>query len=207
MKIELYGLSANVGTSTLAVGLAESLCAHVQAKPTSKKVHLRSLDYFGDQDLRSILAWPMNTSSSHDDCLILDIAENYSPGSEFEYSVTDIGHKYLHRFADYAGLSSVAPVKRIGVVEASYVHLARAVRGFGSLAFLDQLIVIRRFDNQALTANDVSSVLQCPVLLTITPDVAVARAIDAGLFSSRIPKYVYELRDSLIGETNDCNID
>jgi hypothetical protein len=206
MKVELYGLSANAGTSTLAVGLAESLCAQVQAEPTSKKVHLRSLDYDGDQDLRSILGWPSKTSSDYGDCLILDIAENYSPSSEFEYSVTDIGHKYFHRFADYAGISSVQPVKRIGVVEASYVHLARVVRRFSSLHFLDHLIVVRRFENQALTATDVSSVLRCPTLLTISPDVSVARAIDAGLFTSRIPDYVHELRDSLIGETNDCSI-
>lgn len=207
MKVELYGLSANAGTSTLAVGLAESLCAHVQAKPTSKKVYLRSLDYQSDEDLRSILGWGMQTSVSHDECLTLDIANDYSPKSELEYSVTDIGHKYFHRFADYAGLSSVTPVKRIGVIEATYVHLARVVRRFTSLDFLDQLIVVRRFENQALTATDVSSVVRCPVLMTFTPDVLVGRAIDAGLFTSRLPKYVYELRDSLIGETNDCSID
>jgi len=71
------------------------------------------------------------------------------------------------------------------VTTACYIALRR-VMAVGTAGFRG--IILLREDGRALTEADVSDVLDLPVLVTLHRDPAIARAVDSGLLTARLPR-------------------
>lgn len=94
--------------------------------------------------------------------------------------------------------------RRILVTRPCYLHL-RAAAGMTRPAG----IVIVREPGRALTDNDVSHALNAPILAAVDIDPAVARAIDAGLLASRIPRIgspATAMRDNIIVDRDTATV-
>ena len=83
-------------------------------------------------------------------------------------------------------LLEVATVSLL-VIRPCYLALRRASHFIHRDDFRLNGVIVVKEEGRALTPKDVSAVLRLPVRATIDIDPAVARAVDAGLLSSRIP--------------------
>ena len=102
--------------------------------------------------------------------------------------VIDTGTNYetLHRF------DSVHPT-RLLIMRPCYLAVRRGL----AVPFTPDHVLVVREPNRALTDDDIARALALPVT-QIAYDPAVARAIDAGLLSSRIPRCLRQPLDRLI---------
>lgn len=79
--------------------------------------------------------------------------------------------------------SAMPAARRIMVIQPCYLALRRAV----AQAVRPDEIVLVADRHRALTAGDVEATLGAPVTVTVPIDPRVARAVDAGLFTARLP--------------------
>jgi hypothetical protein len=82
-------------------------------------------------------------------------------------------------------------VRSLLVTRACYISLQRAV----SAGCRPDGVVLVTEPGRSLRAPDVASTTGAPVVASVSVDVAVARAVDAGLLASRVPRLLQrELR-------------
>lgn len=82
------------------------------------------------------------------------------------------------------GVAAMPAARRIMVIQPCYLALRRAV----AQAVRPDAIVLVTDRYRALTARDVEATLGAPVTATVAIDPLVARAVDAGLFTTRLPR-------------------
>lgn len=80
--------------------------------------------------------------------------------------------------------------RRLMVLRPCYLSLRRA---HGSTAAADGVILVTE-PGRALSTHDVERTLTLPVLAEVIVDPSVARAVDAGLLSTRLPRSLSPLR-------------
>lgn len=83
--------------------------------------------------------------------------------------------------------------RSILVTRACYLTLARC----GDLPVVPSGVVLLREPDRALTAVDVEVAVGAPVVATIDVDPAVARAVDAGLLTGRLPRGLQRALDAV----------
>jgi hypothetical protein len=117
---------------------------------------------------------PINGDSVDGDALTV-VAELVASGHRV---IVDTGtdHDVLHRF------DPLTP-QRLLVTRPCYIALRRAV----GVPFVPDHVVLIAEHQRALTEHDVSVALALPVL-SVPYEPSVARAIDAGLLASRLPR-------------------
>lgn len=160
--------SAKPGQGTTTVAVAAALVA-----TRSGPVHLIS----AGPDAAAVLgiaqpdAWPVEAR----------------PGLWLHQEMPDADHYQPH--AVYVIDAGTDPTETYGVAylvtRPCYLALRRAMTG-GTIR-PDGLVVITE-PGRALTVEDVAEVIGAPVRAVIPQDPAVARAIDAGLLASRLPR-------------------
>jgi Mrp family chromosome partitioning ATPase len=79
---------------------------------------------------------------------------------------------------------AAAAQRRLLVIRPCYLALRRAVAS----AVTPTGVIVIHEPGRALRAQDVAYAVQAPVVAELTTDPAVARAVDAGLLASRLPR-------------------
>jgi len=74
-----------------------------------------------------------------------------------------------------------------------------AVRRSAESATVPTGVIVLDEQGRALTPADVAKVLETPACTVIKTDPAVARAVDAGVFATRVPKSLQGLRQAMAG--------
>lgn len=169
MAINLYAYKGGVGTSTMSVAIATLLCGTLHAtNHTSDDVHTI-----------------MGTTQNPDHVYSM---ERDNPHDE-RNDVYDRGRNECYTWNPAYNDTNVL------VCDNSFQALRASVKGCGDVLAPDWVIVLHT-DTRVLGKNDVTDVLSTVArnakfsFVRHTPE--VARAIDAGLFSQRLPKTVTE---------------
>lgn len=149
----------------------------------------------GQSDLPSILGIPEPSAP-------FDPVDVYDDGRLIFHSMipSDLATRYIDSkiIIDYGTLTphrfSPKADRTIGVVRACYVTLRRAVAMHYAA---DELILITEV-GRALNTRDVERALGITVSCELPWDPAIARVVDAGLLSSRLPFVINQAMDPLL---------
>ena len=182
MAINLYAYKGGVGTSTMSVAIATLLNSTLHA-PNHKH-----------DDVHTILGVVQEKDHVYDIGIGVHDERN---------DVYDRGRNECYTWKPAYNDTNVL------VCENSFQALRASVTGCGDVLAPDWVIVLHT-DTRALGKNDVTDVLSTVArdakfsFVRHTPE--IARAVDAGLFSSRMPRTVSEdlsrfMRDHVIGVT------
>lgn len=142
------------------------------------------IDHASGHDCRATLGLPESTDQQRIETVTSNLhvtndpATAHAAGSPYQHIVIDAGTTAT----DFNGTTTL-------VTRACYLALRNAL----ALEHrADNAILIHEPD-RALNDDDVSAVLAIPIAAVIPYDPAIARTIDSGLLTARIPKALYAL--------------
>jgi hypothetical protein len=105
-------------------------------------------------------------------------------GSEARLVVVDCGTFGIDAVPEVPLELAACATQSLLVVRPCYLALRRAQRA----PIRPSRVIVVAEPGRALTAPDVEAVLGVPLLAEVVSDPAVARAVDAGLLASRLPR-------------------
>lgn len=135
--------------------------------------------------------------------VFVGVGDNLHVGSAMAWRVNQWGTPptvTIHDMAEHhLAVQNPSGARRILVVRPCYLSLRRVMGGSSrfSKADADGVVLVSE-PGRALGKRDVENCLGVPVLAEVPYDPAVARAIDAGLLSARMPKSLNDALQPLI---------
>jgi hypothetical protein len=178
------------GDGPAALGLADptspGLAGWLAAGSDVPADALRRLEVETDQGL-AVLPRGEGDLASHRAALLANLLD-VSPRP----AVADCGR--IRRADSAAGIVAGHARRSILVTRACYLALRHATRA----PLKPSVVVVVREPGRALSNGDVESTIGAPIVAVVEVDPAVARAVDAGLLSGRLPR---SLGKALAGAT------